>query len=312
MVQTKQLFSENEIKSFIDKNCISNIGLNLSSTKYILEELFSNLNNWALENKAQLSKDKTLYSEEIRGFLENLRVLFCGYDFEISEIINSSKQEFIEDIENLSKEKKDKAIHIHKFLWSHINYKDFLYSKKLITNDYTSLDTTELERVIEIYLSKKWMKSAIVEWMLINSLVFTETVEFHKNQPDGIVNPYDKKTAIIYPTIFSLMGEVLYLLFTALVCVFLAEENQTVYWIIFSAITIIRWLNPNKFKRQRDSQKPTELLFEMIGVYSQHLKKPDFNPILVRELLLDLSKKGAVYSHSVFHILDRKISYSPQ
>ncbi len=312
MAQTKQLFSENEIESFIDKNCIQNIGSHLNTSRDILKELFSNLNEWALENNSQLKKDKSFYSKEIIGLLETLRFVFCGDDYDVSDIINSSKHEFMKDIEKLQKEKKDKAINIHKFLWSHINYKDLLYSKKLITNDYPYLHIAELESATKIYLSKSWLKSSIVEWMLIDALVFSETIHFHQNQPNRVKNPYNNKIAIVFPIIFSLMSEFFYLVLTALVCFFLAADNQTIYWLIFSAITIIRWLNPNKFKREQDSQKTIELLFEMIGIYTQHLKEQAFNPILVRELLLDLSKKGAVYSHYIFHLLDRKISNSHQ
>jgi hypothetical protein len=142
------------------------------------------------------------------------------------------------------------------------------------------------------------MHSETLEWLLVDALMFTETASF-------------ARVATKPPTIFNLsilpiLKELFYLGLTAFVSALFSSQKtgaDVIFWIIFSAITIIRWLNPY----QADKNKSQKLAADMVSVYEE-LKRVDFNPKVLQMLLFDLEKKGAYYSPMIYKILDKKIA----
>lgn len=165
-----------------------------------------------------------------------------------------------------------------------------------------------MEHVANMYLGNQWMKSKTLEWILIDAILFAETVEFGK-----VVNdvPAQKFFSIlgrsVWETVKFAFSEGLALVITAFVSSIIDSTQGTVFWIAFATITIIRWLRPMRFEQIKAKAKNRILLFEMIGVYESKMKSYSFNPRLLRELIYDLEKKGAVYSPWVYHLLDRII-----
>ena len=205
-------------------------------------------------------------------------------------------EEFDVYVAKLSAEKKTKAISLNEKFWHHADFMNLMRLGQLHKGEYDELDVWALEDTARIYLENDWMHSETLEWLLVDALMFSETASF-------------TRVATKPPTIFNLnilpiLKELFYLGLTAIVSALFSSEKtgaDVIFWIIFSAITIIRWLNPY----QVDKNKPKKLAAEMVGVYEE-LKRMDFNPKVLQMLLFDLEKKGAYYSPMIYNILDRK------
>lgn len=205
-------------------------------------------------------------------------------------------EEFDVYVAKLSAEKKTKAQSLNQKFWHHADFMNLIHLGQLHKGEYDDLDVWALEDTARIYLENDWMHSETLEWLLVDALMFSETASF-------------TRVATKPPTIFNLnilpiLKELFYLGLTAIVSALFSSEKtgaDVIFWIIFSAITIIRWLNPY----QVDKNKPKKLAAEMVGVYEE-LKRMDFNPKVLQMLLFDLEKKGAYYSPMIYNILDRK------
>jgi hypothetical protein len=201
-------------------------------------------------------------------------------------------------VNKLSDEKKEKAISLHKTFWHHAEFINLMRSGKLHKPEYYALDVWALEDTARIYLNNEWMHSKTLEWLLVDALMFSETASF-------------ARVATKPPTIFNLMimpilKESFYIGLTAFVSALFSSQKtgaDIIFWIIFSAITIIRWLNPY----QAEKNKPQKLAAEMLSVY-QELKRTDFNPKVLQMLLFNLEKNGAYFSPMIYNILDKKIA----
>jgi hypothetical protein len=245
--------------------------------------------------------DNSKYS--INGIKNLLHALKCSY--QNSDVTSQGleplflhKDDFEIFVNKLSDEKKEKAISLHKTFWHHAEFINLMRSGKLHKPEYYALDVWALEDAARIYLNNQWMHSETLEWLLVDALMFSETASF-------------ARVATKPPTIFNLsilpiLKELFYLGLTAFVSALFSSQKtgaDVIFWIIFSVITIIRWLNPY----QADKNKPQKLAAEMMGVYEE-LKRMDFNPKVLQMLLFDLEKKGAYYSPMIYKILDKKIA----
>ena len=245
--------------------------------------------------------DNSKYS--INGIKNLLHKLKCSY--QTSDITGQDleplflhKDDFEIFVNKLSDEKKEKAISLHKTFWHHADFVTLMRSGKLHKPEYYALDVWALEDTARIYLNNEWMHSETLEWLLVDALMFSETASF-------------ARVATKPPTIFNLsilpiLKELFYIGITAFVSALFSSQKtgaDVIFWIIFSAITIIRWLNPY----QADKYKPQKLASEMMGVYEE-LKRVDFNPKVLQMLLFNLEKNGAYFSPMIYNILDKKIA----
>lgn len=252
----------------------------------IATEILTNVKNHEL--------DKSKFSvHSIYNLLMTLKFSYTK-DPDIEKALLS--EEFDVYVAKLSAEKKTKAISLNEKFWHHADFMNLMRLGQLHKGEYDELDVWALEDTARIYLENDWMHSETLEWLLVDALMFSETASF-------------TRVATKPPTIFNLnilpiLKELFYLGLTAIVSALFSSEKtgaDVIFWIIFSAITIIRWLNPY----QVDKNKPKKLAAEMVGVYEE-LKRMDFNPKVLQMLLFDLEKKGAYYSPMIYNILDRK------
>ena len=227
--------------------------------------------------------------------IKNLFVyLKCSYtkDPDIKEALLSD--EIDENVDGLSAEQKSKAASLKKRFWYHSDFATLMRLGQLHKGEYDELDVWALEDTARIYLKNNWMHSETLEWLLVDALMFSETASF-------------ARVATKPPTIFNLsilpiLKELFYISITAFVSALFSSQKtgaDVIFWIIFSAITIIRWLNPY----QADKNKSQKLATDMVSVYEE-LKRVDFNPKVLQMLLFDLEKKGAYYSPMIYKILD--------
>lgn len=82
-------------------------------------------------------------------------------------------------------------------------------------------------------------------------------------------------------------------------------ERGLGFWAVMATVTLVRWLRPNAVNQQRE--RLAALLNDMASIQNR-LSRDDFNARQVRELLYDVEKRGAVFSPSVFNLLDRRIA----
>lgn len=217
-------------------------------------------------------------------------------DPDIKEALLSD--EFDTNMDGLSAEQKSKAASLNKRFWYHSDFATLMRLGQLHKGEYDELDVWALEDTARIYLKNNWMHSETLEWLLVDALMFSETASF-------------ARVATKPPTIFNLMilpmlKESFYIGLTVFVSAMFSSQKtdaDIIFWIIFSAITIIRWLNPY----QAEKNKPQKLAAEMLSVY-QELKRTDFNPKVLQMLLFNLEKNGAYFSPMIYNILDKKIA----
>jgi hypothetical protein len=174
--------------------------------------------------------------------------------------------------------------------------------------DYKCLDTGGLEAVAGAYTANPSMQSPYLEWLLIDALLFDETGLFALTVCDI---PAQKFIPMVMHSLLRpiklLLSEGFAFALTAFVSSLIDETHSTAFWVIFATITLGRWLNPIKLQQVIQQQKPKELAADMISATVKS-KKFDFNARLLRELLYGLEKRGAVYSPSVFNVLDKRIA----
>jgi hypothetical protein len=190
-------------------------------------------------------------------------------------------------------------------IWQHRDASSSIGSGQLDPSKTGELIVANLESTALEYLNSK-LDSLLLEHVLIDALLYAEVVAFARSHPEIPKNGVKSlilgwigklaKFIIAEGTAFGL---------TAILADWLAQQNQTSFWVIFVGVTAIRWLRPDNLKADRFAK--WKLLFDMSAVQLR-MRTADFNPRLVRECLYDLEKRGAVFSQYVYHLLDKRIA----
>lgn len=181
--------------------------------------------------------------------------------------------------------------------------------------------TVELEHVAQQLLALGPIRSPLLEWALVDALIYCECVAFAQtflsgNTLLGVAVPGELKGVSLSAlgwkslgkSVLGLLSESLKLLATFIFSVVVAQENMQSAWVITTGITAARWLRKAILAHAPNpSQKKHELLARMLNC--QHLASgPDFNARLLREHLYKVTTDGAVFSPWVFNILDKRIA----
>lgn len=292
----------------ISETIQSSVLSNSSQVAFIVRELMDGLNRWLESNPAD-SKEKDDYIGAIQLLIRELRGCHIT-NGEMTGLFYRPLDEFKSEISELSDERRKEAKNLYDSIWNHGNITRLISSGDI--NDHakiTELNIENMELVAGMYLGNPWMKSKTLEWILIDALLFAETVEFAKVANDV---PTQKFFNIlgrsVWETVKFAFSEGIALAITAFVSSIIDSTQGTTFWIAFATITTIRWLRPMRFEQIKAKAKNRILLFKMIRAYESKMKSYSFNPRLLRELLYDLEKKGAVYSPWVYHLLDRIIA----
>ncbi|MEI6543967.1 MAG: hypothetical protein WCL60_10620 [Methylococcales bacterium] len=250
-----------------------------------------------------------------------------------------------EDLSNKERQELRRRYARYDSVWSGYrpSISELISTGKIVKNEYqqTHLDyqcllNTELEEVAKMYTVNTWMQSPTLEWLLVDALLFNEAGAFAclvKNMPDVISDaapssvPSFKESLTL--KVLNLLWETGALALTALLSDFIDVTHGATFWGIFATITLGRWLNKNHlnpiddqsskwFKNEeakeniksylRVNEKIKQLSSDMIRVSDRSQDIDVFNARLVREMLYDLEKRGAVYKQAVFNILDKRIA----
>ena len=267
-------------------------------------EMFRNLNYWLKQNPINTLKLDDCV-EKIENIIAELKGCYEEH-LDVAGIIYYAPNNLDAAI-NRFRLKNHKPVE-YDTLWLHCNIRSLTLTGRINKNDYPELSVSVLERVAKCYVNNEpWVKSSTLDWLLVDALLFAETVAFARAVPDLQPN-YTGLKWLAWKSVWKVVREGLVLFLTAIVSNIADHSTGTTFWIVFATITLIRWLNPNNVIKAKLEMKPNLLLIDMISFYEARLNTAEFNPRLVREMLYDLEKKGAVYSPCVFDVLDRMIS----
>lgn len=303
---TLELFSNKEITEITNRY----VATSSCQIGEIIFELLHNLNDWLVLNPDNLEEiDKDYFIDCINDLIINIKSSHLTSNYELSQLLILSPEEFTVQTKRLSEENQKEIKYLYDNFWHHNNIGGLYNSGKI--KDYKAfkiISTDEVETLAAHCLHRTFLKSKTLEYLIIDSLLFAETVEFSNVVSDLPVQKFWNLAGHYSWNAFKfLFNEGIALFITAIVSNAIDSSQGTNYWIAFATITVIRWLNPLKLERLKFKAKPRLLLGEMIGFYDAKFKHSNFNPKLIQELLFDLERKGASYSHWIYHILDRRL-----
>jgi hypothetical protein len=178
-----------------------------------------------------------------------------------------------------------------------------------------------LENLAATYCIQKNITSSFLEWSLLDSLVYAESIAFAQILVPG-------KTMFGYPIqseivpvsagatfwkelkqfFITLTTEIVSIAFVYFVCSVLASSNQDTAWLMTTIVTAARWVAKAIAGQKKDGRAiAVELLSEM-GTVHELLKTTAFNERGLKDAVYRVSAKGAVFSPWVLNLLDRRIA----
>lgn len=303
---TLELFSSKEIREIADRF----VSTDYCQIRTITSELLHNFNEWILLNPDNLKGiDKYYFIESITDLIGEIRSCHPFDNHELSQLLTLPPEEFTTKANQLSVENKKEIQYFYDNFWQHNNIFTLFNQGKI--KDYTAfkiISIEEVETLANLYLDNKFFKSNTLEYLIIDSLLFAETIEFVNNKCNLPVQKTWNLVVNFFEIVFKfLLKEGISLFITAIVASAIDSSQGTNYWIAFATITIIRWLNPNKLEKMKFRGLLVSIFFEMMVFYDAKFKHSEFNTKLIQEMLFNLERKGASYSHWVYHILDRRL-----
>lgn len=165
--------------------------------------------------------------------------------------------------------------------------------------------------------------SETLENVLINALIYTETVEYARYiyskekflgqtvasplrglNKDGGKNELGGMGKMIGKTLMEFFSIGL----TFVVAYFVTNQDSNSSWTITTGITLYRWLFKLLIELKGDKQqKQIDLALAMMNLHAFTIR-PDVNPAIVRQEVIRVSQLGAIFSPAVINLLDRQIS----
>lgn len=302
-----EAFNYKEIKDFTANHCAGSSG----QIEQIIFELFNSANEWLNKNPEQsIEPDKGYFLSCIKNIITELRVAhtYTG-DKDTDYLFSLPLEEYKSKLTNLTDNEKFKLNHRYDTFWQAKGVAGIINNGDLFNDKECGLiEIDTLETIADFYIGSFWMKSKTLEWALINSMIYYETINFARVINDFPTLKFWKNIRYsLWQTTKFAFKEIIALIITAIVANLIDSSQGMNFWIVFATISIIRWVNPIKTLQNKLKLKPKILLGEMIGFIDSKVKYTNFNTNLIRELLYDLERKGASYSHWVYHILDRRL-----
>lgn len=241
-------------------------------------------------------------------------------------LFHKNHKEFQETIAELEDEKKKKLITSRNAVWFHVSITDVLLKGEentVLVKNFLEPQLDELQELAYTYCQNPNLVSPLLEWVLIDALIYVETIEFTRDMADlntslASSNKYLKPITgfkqirrSLWFSLKMLMGETLALSITYMVAKAIDNSAGIGFWAAFSVITIIRWVRPKKNAAIENEQRLLQLLTEMVNTHNR-LKTYDFNANLLKTLLHALEIRGAVFSSSIYNILDKRLRRESQ
>lgn len=231
-----------------------------------------------------MSRIKFLISE-LRSFqATNLYSFNFNYD-DTYKLIDLALEEFKAKLASLQEVRQQELKSLYDHVWYHNSIAGLINSGKIYDHIAVKmLNIENLSILARIYINNAWMKSDNLEWLFIDSMIFAEMVKFARltsNLPQT-ENLWKFLGFLILHATKFVFTDIIALLITAFASSFVGTPQGTKFWIVFSAITIIRWLSPLKLEHSKIKETNKILLSDMIRVCDSKFTTSDFNKKLVR------------------------------
>ena len=250
-------------------------------------------------------------------------------DYDYANLWDRDSDKFQDAIKTLPESEQKILIEKYDELWTNIDVSSGLKwgedKHGAIAKGFDPMQD-RIEDVAAMFLKLKTLRSRKLEHILINSLIFAETIAFgrmlfSKKKPSEItVTPrfIDSKGIeedasyfqIIIKTLWVMgkaMGlEAIKLITTFFVALAVTNENIMATWIVTTGYTVFRWWRQVFIASLTPENKQHILLDKMIQVHKLS-SKYHFDPSHLKNQLNEVSKEGAVFSPYIFTLLDLQI-----
>lgn len=232
-------------------------------------------------------------------------------------------EDFLDAIKDLPEEKKKMLVASRDAVWVHASIRGVIDSgeeKLPLGVKLLEPQPEEIEELAYIYCKNPHMVSPLLEWAIIDSLIYIETMAFARHQAatnplwlragrDESMKPVGPLRLLqnsLWQSFKMLFNEGLALFATYVAAKAVGSESDIGFWVAFGAITVIRWLRPKKNLQLESQQKALQLLSDMANAHNR-LKTFDFNAGLLKTLLYSLETRGAVFSNAIYNVLDKRL-----
>jgi hypothetical protein len=232
----------------------------------------------------------------------------------------------IKDVANAEPEKIIKA---YGTIWRHpLDWPGQADKSKIHADGFMNVLQEGVEWVAEFYLASDDLVSPLLEWAIVDALVYWRIQDFASSRrgqlpqtPQGqlIDGPLLPKTGMLafskLPGVGAkgaadLVGEGIALAATWWIAGFLAGPESLGKWILFTGWTATRWITAairGKGDSQREAEATGETNLRMLwDIGIAHDRIPTMNVALLRHLLFRLEERGAAFSPAVYAILDKR------
>jgi len=221
-------------------------------------------------------------------------------------VLLEDPDEFRKRIEALDKQEAERLSNLYDNVWQHKWSASLIQSGKFEQADTGELSTDTVDEVARDYLSRPMFSSAALEWLLIDALLFNETIAFARSiawLPPG--KPWPQFRYQVLRSGAWWFKEAIRLGLTFLLAQFVDSGHGVGFWVIMGTISAVRWLRPDPTINER--AKVLQLLADMSTVQNS-LQIFDFNSRLLRDRLYDVARRGAEFNQSVYSLLDKRIA----
>jgi len=209
---------------------------------------------------------------------------------------------------------RDELIRCYETLWLYEPPETlFLHGLEASAIEKKSLryEVGQIEYVAQLYLDLPGAKSPTLEWAIVNSLLYAESLAFLQEMAamrSLLAGASSDKGLSIWKVMAVSAGGWIWegakLAATAAISYALGQGDHAASIMLFLAITGARWFVPTQKKRRQ--QSVIVLAQAMTGAH-RLAKRSAFNAGVVRQQAYHATTLGAVFSDYVFEILDRRI-----
>lgn len=266
--------------------------------------------------------ERAIAIEKVRELLVSARQCFRGYDV---SLYSRDKTAFLAQLEQADKDKCVNLATAYDTLWKHYRLADAVSKGQSADGpekDDLRCSDTEIESVARDYVALKDIRSATLEHILMDSLMYSECRGTAQRLYSGVaVNgqlqgaPLVARSAWhVFKTqtrsrCWELTSEVVKLATTYAIARLITQDEPVGTWVVVSAFTLFRWFRRILLWRELTPHLRLKELHEQMNQANEILGRSDFNARDLRHFIHALTPLGCRFSPWVLHLLDRRIAY---
>lgn len=173
-----------------------------------------------------------------------------------------------------------------------------------------------IEELGEMYCSNPNLVSPSLEWAIVDSLMYSETLAFlrtlaeenrnlSRSKPFGGVSLKTQLFEQATHTLGRVVKEVITWAVTGVAANLISDASGIAPWPIFLGITAVRWVRPKKDYKAENTFEQLKLAAGMSSAYSK-LSESNFNAGALLARLHALEVQGAAFKSTVYNVLEKR------